>query len=527
MHKIKSMERISSRAAAALAVVPLLLAACSPSPDAPRPRVELPQQLRLPPADESLLTIFERRVGKIAIMDEDGSLRVTDQLGRENNVLPPIRERRGGATSRYVALAWSPDASQIAVVQRTRNESAASAILELNPSAVTIQRGSRSVTLQGSSQDDLQPTQDGQSTYTERNPELVIIQRGASIESLISSAVYVAPLDTSLPVREVFHSAYEEVEMVEWSPNGKLLAVMTRDLAEERVRLYLVEPRDDARPQLIFQGADVSWHWHPSGDVLLMRQVVASLQPDRLVRYDVWRGISTTLPLRAGDIRFTSPALSPEGDRVLLTTRVPSDNQRHQLILADAEGNTLTKLTEFTGQIYFSWSPKGNQIAYVVRDANDGPGGLLQVMDLPDGKPRVISGHAVEAFFWSPDGERIAALSAIAPDEVNPNFLGYDLTPARANATVYLLETINPADGSARELFYFVPTNAFRQFIQNFDRYARSATIWAPDGRKLVFPIAFESSQMGAANLVIETESSGSLVPRLLGTGSMALWSPK
>lgn len=527
------MNHLRLTKAAVAALISATLAACAASTDAPRPRVELPQQLRLPPADTSLLSIFERRVGKIAIVDEDGSLRITDQLGRESNVLAPIRERSSKDTeSRYVTLAWSPDGTQLAVAQHTRKDKTANAIVELNPASVTIRRSSRSVTLLESEDGETQSLgAEGGSTYTERNPSVVIIQRSQSAESLIASAVYVVPLNQAMPIREVFYSSYEEVQMLDWSPNGQWIAVMTKDFGEDVTRLYLVEPRDGVQPKFIFEGQDVNWQWHPNGDKLLLRQSPSLTQPPRVVLYDARQGTSTTITPRGGDARLAMPSFSPSGEFMLITARARPEAQqqrdtRYQLLLADYNGNPVKPLTEFAGQIYFSWSPKGNQIAYFVESPSSN-GGLLQVIDLPDGRPRLISERAVRAFFWSPDGERIAALSSLTPDEMNPNFLGYDLTPPISGAPIYLLETINPADGSTRELFYFMPSRSFGELIQNFNHRMHNATIWSPDGRKLVFTLAYGESQARLRDFVIESESSGSLVPRVLGHGSLAIWSPK
>jgi hypothetical protein len=89
-----------------------------------------------------------------------------------------------------------------------------------------------------------------------------------------------------------------------------------------------------------------------------------------------------------------------------------------------------------------------------------------------------------------------------------------------------LLETIDPANGNARSLFVFAPTNAFQRLVAEFDRYSRGVTIWSPDSRKLVLTLTYGNTS-GTRDWVIETEASGSINPRVLGNGSLAFWSPK
>jgi hypothetical protein len=75
----------------------------------------------------------------------------------------------------------------------------------------------------------------------------------------------------------------------------------------------------------------------------------------------------------------------------------------------------------------------------------------------------------VFAFFWSPDGTRLAYLT-LTPDE-----------------QAVELRVVPAAGGSSRTLAVFRPTREFIQLITYFDQYAQSAAIWSADSRRLTF----------------------------------------
>jgi hypothetical protein len=100
-----------------------------------------------------------------------------------------------------------------------------------------------------------------------------------------------------------------------------------------------------------------------------------------------------------------------------------------------------------------------------------------------------------------------------------------DLTSSSPNF-VLMLQTIDVNTRGFRQLFYFEPTTAFRAVLSQFDRFSRSMTIWSPDSKRLVFPVIYSNAQT-SYNLVLETEATGSIEPRVVSQGTLAVWSPK
>lgn len=508
--------RIAVRSFALLGLV-IALSACSVGQSS-RPRVELPQELRLPPND--FAQIFERRVGRIAVVTEEGNILITDQTGREQIALTEdggrVNTRR--QTALYSLPVWSPSGRELAFVRRVVLRESGDTTIEVNPRSVIIQRGPESTVIE-QGEEGARVRRPGEGIYAENAPARVIIQRGSGDSGLVSSAVYVASADGKRPMREVFYSESLEIAYLDWSPDGTQLAVSASDRRGNRTVLNLVAPRDGAKPQPALEGAAITWHWNPDGRALLARLTPRSGRADQLALFEVDTWTETRIPSE-GSLAFLAPAFSPDGGFMLLTERA-SEGQR--LILADRAGKPVRTLTRFNGLARFAWSPAGAKVAFVAQESQEG--GVLRILDVNSGENRLLVNRPVVAFFWSPDGERIAVFSTAAADEVPEDFKGFAIIPPTPTE-LYLLEVVDPNTGQSRQLFYFAPTAAFQRLVSEFDRYSRAVTPWAPDGRKLVFTLSFGNA-VNTRDFVIETEASGSLAPRVLGQGSLAFWSPR
>ncbi len=498
-----------------------MLSACAPSTD--KPRVELPQSFRLPQND--MLTTFEARVGRIAIASEDGNILVMDQTGG-NIVQITDDANRGSADSgdavtvnSYSLPVFSPSGQQLALVELTVQSTPVSSTIELNPDAVIIQRGENSgVLVDGPSGPVVQPAEPGM--RVERQPSRVVIEHGDGGGQLVSSALYLASTDGKRPLREIFNSEEHSISYVDWAPDNAKLAFLATSVLDEQSELKLIEAQDGSRSKTIFDGADVSWNWHPDSQSLLAKIGTAS-DTNRLTTYDL-AGDKASRVQGASNLAYNAPQYSPDGGYMLLTEKAGDKNK---LVLADRSGNKVKDLTEFDGEsISFAWSPRGAKVAYVVRSQGQ-PGSPLTVLDVNSGDKVVITNNPVVTFFWAPDGQRIAAFSLANRTDIPEDFSGFSVVP-EMDTPLMFLETLDPANGNSRPLFYFAPTNAFLRLAAEFDRYSRGINIWSPDSRKLVFTLMF-GDQSGTRDYVVETEASGSMFPRVIGNGALAFWSPK
>lgn len=519
-------------------LAPLLISACAGTPN--NPRVELPQQYRLPQAD--LATTFEKRSGRIALINEEGNVVIMDQTGSGAVKITKdaaVQPATGQLAMAYSLPVWSPDASQVAFIEVTAQRSSASRIIEYGADAVQVLRGERSYTVE--------QTEEGQSvqlapgtTGIERQPSRIIIERGSDSGDPVSAAIYVAHADGKSPLQEVYLADKGVVGYLDWSPDSSQLAFLSQ-ATEDEVALNVVT-KDGASMRKVAEGATAAWHWNPDGKTLLAKVDRPSGDGEAdLSLYDVQAASTAdSKPVAAiasnANLPFRSPAFSPDGSMMLLT--VKSDGKNY-LAVADRQGTVRRKLAEVNGNISFSWSPVEPKVAYILQEqsqSQDSPagsvatspeqlGGALHVVDVNTGEDRVLSQQPVMGFFWAPDGGRIAAFSPVRPSDITKDFPGMDLTSSSPNF-VLMLQTIDVNTRGFRQLFYFEPTTAFRAVLSQFDRFSRSMTIWSPDSKRLVFPVIYSNAQT-SYNLVLETEATGSIEPRVVSQGTLAVWSPK
>ena len=516
----------------------LLLAACGGNAPATS-RIELPQAYRL--QSNQFSTMLEKRTGRIAITLEDGNVVVMDQTG--GNIVPITRDAQAGKAAAGNAMStnttsaqsdvltvynmpvWSPDGQNLALVEITSKRPVMSSTIELSPESVTIQRGPGSAVVERTEQgQQVQPVAPG--SVVERRPDMVIIQRGRNTGDLVSTALYVAQADGKRPLKELYLSNNEDIPYIDWSPDGSKISFLTHNVQDEQYAFNLVDSSGASKPNALLTGSSLFWHWHPDGEFLLTKAGLAqgntSSGSDQLALLDPKTNATTPIGSAAEPMPFLAPSFSPDGQFIAMTKR---DGNSFKLILADNQGKEIKTLTQFNGTISFAWANTGSQLAYVVRQSSQIPGGALRVVNATTGEDKTLTQLPVMAFFWSPDGTHIATYTSATMNDIDPNFAGYNFAPPGARE-VMLLQTIDVKTKNTRQLFYLEPTQAFRRLISEFDRYSRAVTIWSPDSRKLVFTLSY-GSDTDSQDYVVESESSGSLVPRILTNGALAFWSPK
>jgi hypothetical protein len=132
----------------------------------------------------------------------------------------------------------------------------------------------------------------------------------------------------------------------------------------------------------------------------------------------------------------------------------------------------------------------------------------------------------VAAFFWSPDGERLAVLEIdmsqqgpqgrVVPARWNPSLLPQS-SPVRLQWRV-----INMADGATADFPSFHPTDAFLFLIPYFDQYAQSLSLWSPDGQSLIYA---DLDDRNAASIRVLDATQPNQPASRLALGTFAAWS--
>lgn len=249
------------------------------------------------------------------------------------------------------------------------------------------------------------------------------------------------PLGLELGVSDVYTGELRIIERGQplfwaWSPDASRIAVHV----ERRV---LVVPMDGGTPVVVTEGAGsfVAPWWTPDGSVVFAEDGrLRAFGPD---------GEVTDLPVQSTTGRF---ALDPDGRRIAL-----------------------------------------------VEVVDDVP--RLVVLDLLTGeRDTVVDAERTAAFFWSPDGRRLAALVLAGRREFC--WVVFD------GAETVRLPPFRPNMGWLREVLPF------------FEQYAQSHAVWSSDSTQLVAPALDED---GSTDAVVHTVTEPSVSRRFPGA-RLAWW---
>jgi Tol biopolymer transport system component len=509
-----------------------LLSACSVGESSFDTR--LPQRFRLP--TDANTAFFERTSGRIAVARADGNVVITDQaqtnetlITRDSDLIT-LRDNAGLRRLTYGLPIWSPDGSQIALLE-SRIQFEITTGLTLNGNVVAIARlepGALAVTQTVTGTIPIVITN---TTTFERQASRVTFDYGGQP---VSSALFTAPVDGKSALREVHYRDDAIIEQANWSPTGEQLGMLIRDA--EGSRTLTVINRDGTNPIDITTGIDVAWDWSPNGQEVVAQTQLSAGPPFATDPARSSVGVFATdngerlASVASREIVTTrGPQFSADGKFIVVALPRESDRARFDLYLSTSEGKLLRSIfKDVTGGVSYAWSPAGGaQIAFIVRENAQQSSGPLFLLDVNSGSAQLLSGSPSAGFFWSPDGRRIVSFGPVLQDAIDPNSPGLNLLRERA-ASPMVMQTIDLATRDVRQVLYFEPTDAFSDVLRSGEAYSGAFTIWSPNNRRVLVPILFSPDGAGGPfELIIETEASGSIDPRVVSQGSMATWSPR
>ena len=241
-------------------------------------------------------------------------------------------------------------------------------------------------------------------------------------------------------------------------------------------------------------------------------------------------GVEDGLELSRISLESTSyrvPAWRPGRAELALSKLAPQPaslprNALYSAPIGDAGLELNNPVAEVGAYSAFTWSPDGAYLAVAddaraVRYMNTPMFAYreLRVLDSADFSRTARLLENVLAYFWSPDGSRIAV--AVVSDVTR------DLR--------WLL--LDSATGDTTELVDFVPSRDQLTMFQFFDQYAYSHSLWSPDSRYLLFAgrlslqasSAGYSAQSGSSRVFI-IDTGAAISVDALADGTLGIWSP-
>ena len=339
---------------------------------------------------------------------------------------------------------------------------------------------------------------------------------------------YIAALDGRKLVRltdtaepelvELYNSRNQNPFYFYWSPDGQYLTFLANH--PSGIGLHIAPSSGDAASRLLATGSPFYWDWQADSTQILIHSGLTG-DKARLALLDIESG--SFGPNIAEPGLFQAPDISRNGRYWAYAER--DDNGSSWLIIADGQTGEEQR-QRHAGLVALGWSPAADQAAFISTGTErmnfTGP---LRLMDAVTGETTLLSRDQVAAFFWSPDGSYLAALSlnqGLDGDIVEGNSrrtLGKPNIQSHPDISLNVT-LIEAATGDRHRLMSFQPSVVFiTQFLPYFDQYALSHQIWSPDSSAIVLPVVNDSG----SQVTIVPISGDS--PRPIAEGDMPFWS--
>jgi hypothetical protein len=269
----------------------------------------------------------------------------------------------------------------------------------------------------------------------------------------------------------------------------------------------LAVPTDGRRAIEVARGSPLYWEWVPGA-----RSLLANVgNPGRVSRIEIGRRRATAERFDRDSSPFRAPAVS--SDRIAYV----ADAGGPSLMLSRTDGSNPRRLMSVRGLASFSFAPDSELLAVSQAVPTSlGIGiGPISIVDVRDGDSTLLSQQAV-AYYWSPDGSRIAYLEPVATDD---------------GETLSMILSIYYVDEEVRRILYrFTPSPSFlQQVLPFYDQYQRSNRFWSPDSSEFIVHALRPNGNPGIYIVPVSdtprtilAQDSGA---RLLAEGLFATWS--
>ena len=302
-----------------------------------------------------------------------------------------------------------------------------------------------------------------------------------------------------------------------WSPDGERLAFIA--IADGSLSLFMDDLRDDPDARRLLDDGPLWMSWAGDSSRLAVHRGAEHflISPD---------DEPSVQPLELRAIGYRVPAFHPVDGSVILRSQPAALRASVSSARLDgAKVQSITPLRSVEGEAAFLWSSSGDHLAvaessryFIYRDTP------LPIYDgitiVPSGSPQ----DAIElpastlAFFWSPDGTKIA----------------FVMLSERQGALSWALYDVISDD--RMRLVDFAPSAEQLTMFQFFDQYAYSHSIWSPDSSSIVFAgdlltdsvTASVGGHPGHASFhIVMVDVEPVAEAHVIAEGIMGFWSPR
>lgn len=302
-----------------------------------------------------------------------------------------------------------------------------------------------------------------------------------------------------------------------WSPLGEQLAFIA--IKDGGLSLFIDDLSDDPEAQHLLDDGPLWMSWSSGTSLLAIHR-----GPDHfLIDVD---DEPKEQPIEIRAIGYRVPAFNPLDGTLTLRNQPSALSASVSSVLLDgAKVKSITPLRSVEGEAAFLWSRDGEHLAvaeasqyFRYRDTALLAYNGIAVVPADSTQDVVELDLPVLAFFWSPDGTKIALVTL----SERQNALSWALYDVETNERTRLVD--------------FVPSAEQLTVFQFFDQYAYSHSIWSPDSASIVFTgdlltdsvTASAGKHPGHASfhiVVVDVEPVAEA--HVIAEGIMGFWSPR
>jgi len=302
-----------------------------------------------------------------------------------------------------------------------------------------------------------------------------------------------------------------------WSPDSRRISLLSQVAGKDDLELGVSSAEKKESYTALDRGAPYYWDWLSDSASIAAHANAQRGGPagERLTLITIDPAPrKTDIPVET-DL-FQAPDISPDGKSIAY---VRSDEKGFSLHVHGIDDSTDQTIARDMGAAYFAFAPDGRHIAYLAAfSAQPVPQGFLSIVSLDGARKSIkVAETPVLGFFWAPDSRKLAAIVPDPSADMDPMFLN------REGGLTLRIVGCDAATAKTWTIARFPTARGLLTILPFFDQYQRSATIWSPDSRFVVFS-AFSA---GGDPSVYVARADGNHKPRLLAPGDSAFWSWK